>query len=198
MRNPHASWSRRGSFLLVIAAALAAACDAAQPTAPAPGADAQLVAAVAASSGTGCYGVRFDMLFERFEADVPPLPAEDFAQGTLVDGDLEGTVDIDLLDATAPTGNTNTATFRFRWNITGGAIPELIGQSFVTIVENRNLFGIPPRANDPPDFGATVGTHRAESGVRQANLTYIGEAFLGDDPPPFIVNLLRHDGVICP
>jgi hypothetical protein len=138
------------------------------------------------------------MLFERFEADIPPLPAEDFAQGTLVDGDLEGTVDIDLLDATFPTGNANTATFRFRWEIDGGVIPELIGQSFVTIVENRNLFGVPRRANDPPDFGATVGTHRAGSGVQRADLTYIGEASLGDDPPPFIVNLLRHNGVLCP
>jgi hypothetical protein len=198
MRSPHVLRSRLGPVLLVIAVVLAAACDAPQPTAPAPDADTPLVAAVAASSDTGCYGVRFDMLFERFEADIPPLPAEDFAQGTLVAGDLEGTVQIDLLDATFPTGNTNTATFRNTWHITGGVIPELIGQSFVTILENRNLFGVPRRANDPPDFGATVGTHRAESGVRRADLTYFGEANVADDPPPFIVNLLRHNGVICP
>jgi hypothetical protein len=191
-------WWPRWSSLLLVVAVLAAACDATQPTASTPGADGELVAAEAASSGTKCHGVRFDMLFERFEEDIPPLPALDFAQGTLVAGDLEGTVDIDLLDATFPTGDTNTATFRFRWNIDGGVIPELIGESFVTIVENRNLFGVPRRANDPPDFGATVGTHRAESGVRRANLSYIGEAFLGDPPPPFIVNLLHHRGVICP
>jgi hypothetical protein len=173
------------SFSLVIAAVvLMAACDSTQTTAPTPVLAPELAMTPSLTAEPGCYGVQFDLLFH----------GPDFA-GELVGGDLEGWVDIELLGFTDPTGRTNTATFRFTWNITGGVIAELIGQSFVTDIDNRNLNQIPP----PTNTGTAVGTHRVVSGVERANLTYTpGEAEIVSLDPFAFENLLHHRGVICP
>jgi hypothetical protein len=181
------------SFSLVIAAVvLMAACDSTQTTAPTPVLAPDLAMTPSLTAEPGCYGVQFDLLFRGTAVD-PELPPE--FEGELVGGDLEGTVDIVLTGATDPTGRTNTATFRFTWNITGGVIAELIGQSFVTDIDNRNLNQIPP----PTNTGTAVGTHRVVSGVERANLTYTpGEAEIVSLDPFAFENLLHHRGVICP
>jgi hypothetical protein len=187
MTSPHLSRSRGIPFLLVIAVALAPACDTGAPIAPQEPPEADLPALASASSSDTCYGVQFDLLFSG------PI-----FEGELVGGDLEGTVDIELLSATDLTGRTNTAVFRFTWNITGGVIADLVGDaSFVTIVDNRNIWAVPPGSDDPP-LATTVGIHRVEGGVRRAKLNYIGQAKVVSEDPFIFENLLRHNGVICP
>jgi hypothetical protein len=184
MRSQHVLRSRSGPFLLVIAVALVSACDAGVPVAPQEPPEADLLALASATSSGRCYGVQFDLLF------TGPVFA-----GVLVGGDLEGTVDIELLGFTDATGRTNTATFKNTWHITGGVIHELIGESFVTEIANRNLNQIPPST----PFGTAVGTHRVVSGVERANLTYTpGEAKMVSEDPFIFENLLHHRGVICP
>jgi hypothetical protein len=184
MKSPHVSRSRQAPFLLVIAVGLAAACDVGAPIAPQEHPDADLPALASVSSSGSCYGVQFDLLF------TGPVFG-----GVLVGGDLEGTVDIELLGFTDATGRTNTAIFRNTWHITGGVIPEIIGDSFITEMANRNLNQIPPST----PFGTAVGTHRVVSGVERANLTYTpGEAKMVSEDPFIFENLLHHRGVICP
>jgi hypothetical protein len=72
-------------------------------------------------------------------------------------------------------------------------IPELIGESFVTEIDNRNLNQVPPTL-----LATTAGTHRVVSGVERANLTYIGQAEAVSLDPFAFETLLHHRGVICP
>ena len=104
-----------------------------------------------------------------------------------ISGDLEGTAEIQFASFTAFTGVTNTATGSATWTITGGIIPELIGATFVTDFENRNIL-LPGT-----QLAVNVGTHRAASGVDKANLTYRGETSLVSG-----ITQLDHRGVICP
>lgn len=184
-RSPHASCSPGMVSLLVVAAAVAAACDAVAPTA-APTGDVALSPDQAQAQASACHGVRFDMWFSPhdLEADPPEYTAT-------FSGDLEGTADILLLGPGTPfTGVTNTAIFQFIWNVTGGVVPELIGESFVTHADNRNLVFA-------HRFPRVAGTHRVESGVSRANLTYQGEVIEVTWDPFWFQTLLHHNGVIC-
>jgi hypothetical protein len=182
-KNAHAL-PLRSSFLVTVAVAHLAACDSTQTTTPTPVPAPDLAMTPSLTAEPGCYGVRFDLLFH----------GPEFA-GDLVGGDLEGWVDIELLRFTDPTGRTNTAIFEFTWHITGGVIPELIDQSFVTEIDNRNLNAVPP----PTLLGTAVGRHRVVSGIERANLTYTpGEAEVVSLDPFAFENLLHHRGAICP
>jgi len=80
------------------------------------------------------------------------------------------------------------------WNVTGGIIPELIGQVFDTETKS-NLTLLQPDS-DPFVFGIN-GAAKAGSGVTKANVTFHGTFDLGDFAPPFDVDLVWR-GVICP
>jgi hypothetical protein len=180
-------------FALLAAIALVVpGCDANDSLVPGPIDPAGAPLVSQSPGGPGCYGIGFDLLFRGMVVD-PALPP--VFEGELVAGDLEGTVDIVLTGATAPTGQTNTATFVFTWHITNGVVPELVGESFVTEIRNRNLNAVPPTKTP---LGMAVGTHRVMSGVHRANLTYIGQAQVASLEPFVFENLLRHNGVICP
>ena len=72
-------------------------------------------------------------------------------------------------------------------HITGGAVPELIGETFTVRIENRNIL---PRGRP---LVMNVGSIREISGVEKANLTYSGQTSLD----PFRTQL-EVQGVLCP
>ena len=124
-----------------------------------------------------CYTVQFS-------AVLAPISATTLA-GT-VSGDLEGTV-VAVFDESTPfTGATNMSGANLTWTITGGIVPELIGTTFVTRLDNRNILVSPTLVRN-------VGSLRPIAGVQKANVTYIGET-----PFPFTETQLDHSGVICP
>jgi hypothetical protein len=140
---------------------------------------------LAVAGASGCYTVQFTVEIT--------TPDEVVFEATM-SGDLEGTIDLVGTGFTwPPTGATNTSTFEYTWHVTGGAVPELIGETFVTHAENRNIlyFLLPPGQL----FVRNVGNHRSVAGVERANLTYTGETNV--DSPPFVTRL-DHRGVICP
>jgi len=110
-------------------------------------------------------------------------------------GDIEATINT-AFDAGASVahgvviGNEGRTT----WNVTGGIIPELIGEVFET--ESKSNLTILQPDNDPFVFRLN-GAGQASSGVSKANLTFHGSFDLGDFVPPFDVDLVWH-GVICP
>ncbi len=182
-------------FILPVATAiLLGGCEAPGMLAPEPIGPEALMLMTQNPDGVRCHGVQFDMVFRGILAD--PFSPPHFEGELVPGGDLEGTVEIILTGATDPTGRTNTATFGFTWHITGGVIPELHGESFVTEVANRNLNQVPP----PTPFGMAVGHHREVGGVARAHLTYIGHAEAVDPGENFFVfeTPLQHRGVICP
>ena len=104
-----------------------------------------------------------------------------------ITGDLEGTIHV-VFDQVSPfTGVTNTSAANVTWTISGGIIPELVGKTFTTRLENRNVL--------MPGSGVAknIGTLRAISGVATANLNYTGET-----PLPPVETRLNYHGVICP
>lgn len=140
---------------------------------------------VAVANVSSCYAVAFSVEMTSADGVVFEGP---------ISGDLEGTVEVLNTGFTwPPTGATNTSTFEFSWHVTGGIIPELIGESFSTAAENRNVlhFLLPPAR----PFAMNVGKHRAVAGVQKANLTYTGLTNVDGSPS---VTRLDHHGVICP
>lgn len=113
--------------------------------------------------------------------------------GTMT-GDLEGTVlniqDANTVEVRGPFYARVDGAIDF--NVTGGTIPELIGQSFRTSAVSSNRFA--PDAD--PTIGEVGGRVRAVDGVSAANLTFHGFVDVTDGVPPFEVRLLWH-GVIC-
>jgi len=160
---------------LVIAPLLGIACSGDLPT----GTQA-LKPNFAVAGSSGCYTVKFT---------THSVGAFPFFPGTQ-DGDLQGTHLVAFAGATtpAPTGSTwnfiGTATF----DVTGGIIPELVGNSFTVSIESRNVF------NDPDVF-ANISNLRARaiSGVEKANLTGRGETASDMSTVDASFN-----GVICP
>jgi hypothetical protein len=75
------------------------------------------------------------------------------------------------------------------YEITGGLIPELVGQSFTTDLTFKNVF---PPDNDPSVTSA-IGTEREREGVDKANLTLHGRTSLVT-----LLSELDYRGVICP
>ncbi len=147
-----------------------------------PGLDELL--ATAYSGASGCYAVDFTT----HVTGVFP-----FFDGT-VSGDLEGLATVVFDPASAVGSGVTSQVDGFGvWEITGGAIPELVGGTFETWTFARNLFS---PDNDPLVFEINGGD-RAKAGVAKANLTYRGYFDAQDLTPPFDVHLQWH-GVICP
>jgi hypothetical protein len=144
--------------------------DQASPTAP---------ASELASAGSTCYAVKF----------TTPLTSlsEVAFTGTLT-GDLQGTVDMVFDEFHSFTGVTIRVAADATWHITGGIIPELVGETFVTRLTNRNIL-LPGTS-----LAKNIGSLRVISGVEKANLTYTGQTILDTDPQQTVLNFV---GVIC-
>ena len=138
---------------------------------------------LSAGGASRCYAVEFNV--EITSPDGSSFTSE-------LSGGLEGTVVVVGTGFTwPPTGATNTSTQDFAFHIPGGAVPELIGLSFSTSAENRNiLYFLLPSGKQ---FVRNVGKHRVSAGVTSANLTYIGQTGLSFPQ----VTSLDHRGVIC-
>jgi hypothetical protein len=104
----------------------------------------------------------------------------------VVTGDLEGTVDLVFDEFSSFRGVTNRVAADATWHITGGTIPELIGETFVTRLTNRNVL-LPGTS-----LVKNIGSLRALSGVQKADLTYVGETSLETGE-----SVLNFVGVIC-
>jgi hypothetical protein len=120
----------------------------------------------------------------RFAAFLTPVDGLHYT-GQLT-GDLVGTADV-LFDEIGPfTGATIHVAANATWSISGGSVPELIGQEFLTRLENRNIF-LPGT-----DRAMNVGSLRAIAGVAKSNVTYVGETSLTTGEAN-----LEFNGVIC-
>jgi hypothetical protein len=147
-------------------------CDSAKTTSPG--------SSLAVAGESGCYVVKFTAELAVTSDD--PF----FASGT-VTGDLQGTVDMVFNEFDAFHGITIRVAADANWHITGGIIPELVGQTFVTRLTNRNLLL-------PTSIVQNVGSLRAISGVEKANVTYIGQTILTEDSQLPTLNFV---GTIC-
>ena len=170
----------RGMTVL-LALGVLASCEA-SPTAPENGTAETMGPALDGSSG--CYSVRFESEAEGL------FP---FFAGT-ISGDLSGTTLVEFdPSAVVLNGVRQIVAGTTTWDITGGVVSELVGQSFVTSTVANTLF---LSDNDPAILEIT-GRDRAESGVDKANFTFAGEFDARDGAPPFEV-VLQYNGVICP
>jgi hypothetical protein len=102
-------------------------------------------------------------------------------------GDLQGTASAAFDEIGPLTGVTRQVAGNLTFHITGGVVPELIGETFTTRIENRNV--VPPGQT----LVKNVGSLRAISGVNKANLTYVGQTSVD----PFETRL-EFTGVVCP
>jgi hypothetical protein len=135
---------------------------------------------LAVADGAACYSVKFT-------TDLTPVTDVDIT-GT-VTGDLQGTVDMSFDEFSSFRGVTNRVAADAVWHITGGIIPELVGETFVTRLTNRNVL-LPGTS-----LVKNIGSLRVISGVEKANVTYTGQTALDTDPQETILNFV---GVICP
>jgi hypothetical protein len=132
-----------------------------------------------ALAGSGCYTVKFS---------TPLTPVSDIVFTGILTGELQGTVELVFDEFHSLTGVTNQVAADATWHITGGVIPELIGETFVTRLTNRNI-RLPGTS-----LVKNLGSLRVISGVEKANLTYTGQTTLDTDPQQTILNFV---GVIC-
>ncbi len=136
-----------------------------------------------AAGNSGCYTVKFTSVSNL--AAPPPVPPLPFAGVQM--GDLEGTHTVTFFELKPQTGATQNLIGEATFNITGGIIDELVGESFTVSVKSRNVF------NDDDLFANLSNLKaRAISGVQKANLTGRGETALD-----FTVTI-SWNGVICP
>jgi hypothetical protein len=114
--------------------------------------------------------------------------------GTMA-GDLEGTLQIlqDPSTIVAPNDIYARVDGTFEFQVSGGTIPALVGQSFRAATTGWNRFA----PDVDPTLGEVGGRAREIEGVRKANLTFHGFVDVTDGAPPFEVRLSWH-GVICP
>lgn len=133
-----------------------------------------------ASASSGCYTVKFSTAL---------TPITDIVYTGTVTGDLQGTVDLVFDEFHSFTGVTNQVAADATWHITGGVIPELVGETFVTRLTNRNIL-FPGTS-----LVQNIGSLRAISGVEKANVTYTGHTSLDTNPQETTLNFV---GVICP
>src|SRR4051794_20897487 len=85
---------------------------------------------LAVAESSGCYAVKFSTTLT--------LVSDFVATGT-VTGDLQGTVEMVFDEFHPLRGVTNRVAADATWQITGGIVPELIGETFVTRLTNRNV-----------------------------------------------------------
>lgn len=131
---------------------------------------------------SGCYTVKFtdDMVW---------TPSVGGYLGQLA-GDLEGTMtewDQGQMAVKIVGGTIKVDEITSTFNITGGIIPELEGQSFAVAWDFQNLFKA-----DPENY-INLGKVRAIDGVAKANLT-----FRGYTPMDGLWSYIDFQGVICP
>jgi hypothetical protein len=131
-----------------------------------------------AVGSSGCHPVKFTTV-------LTALSETEFT-GT-VTGDITGTVHLVFDEFHGFTGVTNVVAGNATWQITGGTIPELIGETFETRLTNRNIL-LPGTS-----LVKNLGSLRALSGVAKANVTYVGET-----PLSTLQTRLDFTGVICP
>ena len=135
------------------------------------------------AGNSGCYTVAFKVV------SVPTGPLQFSGPVT---GDLEGTVTFDIDPGTFKLpGQSQTSSFGATadWVITGGIIPGL--SSFRTADQLVNL----PIDRPAITSYENIGTARAISGVRIANLSFKGTTTF---VPPSLVSDHDWQGVICP
>jgi hypothetical protein len=132
---------------------------------------------VAVAGQSGCHAVRFL---------VEAIPVTDIQFFGTLEGDLEGTILFDFDVFNPFTGVTTANAGNATWNITGGLIPELIGATFTTRFENRNI------AIPNTDVFMNIGLHRELEGAPKVNLTYEGEFSFSES-----VSRLNFKGVLC-
>lgn len=153
----------------LLGAILLSGCDRENLTAPASD--------LAAAGNSGCHTVKFTTAL---------TAATEIEIVGVVTGDITGTVHMLFDEFHGFTGVTNHVAANATWEITGGTIPELIGETFVTRVSNRNVL-LPGTS-----LAQNIGSLRALSGVEKANLTYIGQTSLETGE-----TVLNFVGVIC-
>jgi hypothetical protein len=148
---------------------IAGCSDQSSPTAP--------TSELAVGGSSGCYTVKFTTKLTQVRGVV--------FTGT-VTGDLQGTVDVVFDEFHPGTGATILVAANATWHITGGIVPELIGETFVTRLTNRNVA-------QPGPVTKNIGWLDVISGVAKANLHYKGRTsnFTGEPTLDF-------RGVICP
>jgi len=130
-----------------------------------------------------CYTVAF-----HFKID--PIP-DGWSYNAVLTGDVQGTAVVDfdpgsLTFAGITLANQGTQT----WNVSGGVLPAPM--TFRTSFDNRNFFS--DRPGSPAGTVENLGTHKALSGVRVANLAYRGVYTSVPGPQ----ENQDYRGVICP
>lgn len=107
-----------------------------------------------------------------------------------ITGDIEGTV-LTQFDPTSRrvAGRVTFTSGLQTWDVTGGSVPELVGQKVVLTLESEVVLARPP-------VGRNSTTARIVSGAEAGNLTYHGTV-ITSPPPPFATNV-TYRGVICP
>jgi hypothetical protein len=156
---------------------------------PEPGAVVESSGAVSASAGQSvCHAVKFELAiyWPTFDEGIQRIPCD-------VTGDLEGTVELVFFGPPTLFGKVSRATdadTRAYWEITGGVLG---AREFQTTFRNQDF--VVDRPGSPGTLFENIGTHKAFSGVRKANLTYKGTFDLLRPEQPG-----THDyhGVICP
>lgn len=156
-----------------LVAALVVGCD--EQSAPTEG----VTPSLGEAGSSGCYTVEFTDHIDNVSGS------------SQLTGDLEGSTET-VWDPSVPTklvGVTYRSTNIRTYEITGGIIPQLVGQSFMTELVLKNMF---PPDNDPTVI-SNIGTERALEGVNKANLTLHGQTSLVT-----LLSELNYRGVICP
>lgn len=181
------------SILLISVLPLFASCAGGdQPGAPA------MSGPAAPSLASGAGGVATTMGGEKcysvqFVASAPGAPGNLTFSLT---GDLVGSMTTEFDPSTYKysgpmppfSGGTEVLDAMGAWVITGGVVPGL--STFRTTFTNRNLLSAV--AGSTPDVYENIGSHRADSGVSKANLTYKGTFSIAGGC------VHRYQGVICP
>jgi hypothetical protein len=134
---------------------------------------------LAAAASSDCHSVKFTTLF---------TAVSDFVYTGTVTGDLQGTADLVADEVHSFHGITLLVGADVTWHITGGIIPELTGETFVTRLTQHNIF-LPGTS-----LVKNIGSLRAISGVERANVTFSGLTILGTDPQQAKIDFV---GVIC-
>lgn len=162
-------------FMLAVFAVLIAGCRGDAPTStdyPTPNSG--------ALGKSGCYAVRGSIQ----ETGTPPTFA-----GT-ISGDLQGTTFSELIGGFSA-GPVNHNELAFTYRITGGVVPELIGEDLQLSASKL----VAASTQDNPDISRINGTLSVES-PGSGHLTLQGSADFTDIPP--IVLALEYRGVVCP
>jgi len=186
---------RKESLLLLLVPCMAACSGDAVPVAPtevqAPEAVVESPGGVRASAGqSACYAVQFqiDLHFPTFEGGTERIDGD-------VTGDLEGSAEMVFAlgsDAFGVFGVVSKSLVEAtaNWEVTGGVLG---ARDFQTTFTNKDF--VIDRPGSPGTLFESIGTHRALTGVRKANLTYKGTFDVLHPEQP---GTHYYHGVICP